>query len=98
MGTDRYSSNTNTSIILACSGSQQKIIYNIVHKRRDVLAVLATGFGKSICYQLPFLLSNKAVIVISPLISLMDDQIKQLNELIALKKFPFFLFQLCWIK
>ena len=60
---------------------QQKIIYNIVEKKKDVLAVLATGFGKSVCYQIPFLLTQKCVIVISPLISLMQDQMKQLKEL-----------------
>ena len=60
---------------------QQKIIYNIVKKKKDVLAVLATGFGKSVCYQIPFLLTQKCVIVISPLISLMQDQMKQLKEL-----------------
>ena len=60
---------------------QFKIIYNIIHKKKDILAVLATGFGKSICYQLPFLITNKCVIVVSPLISLMEDQMKQLNEL-----------------
>ena len=60
---------------------QYKIIYNITHKKKDVLAVLATGFGKSICYQLPFLISGKCVIVISPLISLMEDQMQQLDEL-----------------
>ncbi len=60
---------------------QYKIIHNITHRRKDVLAVLATGFGKSICYQLPFLISGKCVIVISPLISLMKDQMKQLDDL-----------------
>lgn len=60
---------------------QQKIIYNIVEKKKDVLAVLATGFGKSVCYQIPFLLTQKCVIVISPLISLIQDQMKQLKEL-----------------
>lgn len=60
---------------------QQKIIYNVIQKKRDVLAVLATGFGKSICYQIPFLITKKCVVVISPLISLMEDQMKQLDEL-----------------
>ena len=60
---------------------QQKIIYNIINKKRDVLAVLATGFGKSVCYQIPFLVTKKCVIVISPLISLMEDQMKQLDDL-----------------
>ena len=60
---------------------QLKIIYNIIQKKKDVLAVLATGFGKSICYQIPFLVTNKCVIVISPLISLMEDQMKQLEKL-----------------
>ena len=60
---------------------QLEIIYNIVKKKKDVLAILATGFGKSVCYQIPFLVTNKCVIVISPLISLMEDQMKQLDEL-----------------
>jgi len=47
----------------------------------DVLAILATGFGKSICYQLPYLIYNKCVIVISPLLALMKDQQKALMDL-----------------
>lgn len=59
---------------------QFKIIYNIVHKNRDVSATLSTGFGKSLCYQLPYLITNKSVIVISPLIALMEDQMKELYD------------------
>ena len=60
---------------------QFDIIYNIVYKNRDVLAVLPTGYGKSLCYQLPFLLTNECVVVISPLISLMEDQKSILDKL-----------------
>ena len=51
---------------------QYKIINNILKKNKDVCAILATGFGKSMCYQLPFLISDECVIVISPLIALME--------------------------
>lgn len=54
--------------------TQFNIITEVVINRRDVCAILATGFGKSICYQLPHLINNKVVIVVSPLISLMNDQ------------------------
>lgn len=53
---------------------QYQIINTIINDKRDVCGVLATGFGKSICYQLPYLITNKSVIVISPLIALMEDQ------------------------
>ena len=52
---------------------QFKIISNVLDGI-DVCAILATGFGKSICYQLPTLISLKCVIVISPLIALMHEQ------------------------
>ena len=59
---------------------QYKIIKNILNGN-DVCAVLPTGFGKSVCYQLPALYSKKSVIVFSPLISLIKDQIKQLKKM-----------------
>lgn len=53
---------------------QFDIISKIVNEKRDVCAILNTGFGKSLCYQLPHLITKKCVIVISPLIALMEDQ------------------------
>ncbi len=53
---------------------QFEIIYEILENKRDVCGILATGYGKSICYQLPFLIKRECVIVVSPLISLMEDQ------------------------
>ncbi|KAI7871107.1 P-loop containing nucleoside triphosphate hydrolase protein, partial [Lichtheimia hyalospora FSU 10163] len=47
----------------------------------DCLGILSTGYGKSICYQLPYFILNKTVIVISPLISLMEDQKEKFKNL-----------------
>lgn len=58
---------------------QQEIIQSILNGE-NVLAVLPTGAGKSICYQLPALISEKFSIVISPLIALMKDQVDSLNK------------------
>ena len=58
---------------------QEDIIHAIL-SGRDVLAIMPTGAGKSICYQVPALMLPGITIVISPLISLMQDQVKALNE------------------
>ena len=46
---------------------------------RDVLAVMPTGAGKSLCYQLPAIVDGKLTVVVSPLIALMRDQVRQLT-------------------
>ena len=59
---------------------QEEIIKNILDNN-DTIGILATGYGKSICYQLPYLITKKCVVVISPLISLMEDQCNKLKKL-----------------
>jgi len=58
---------------------QERVIETVL-AGRDVLAVMPTGAGKSICYQIPALLADGLTIVVSPLISLMADQVRALKE------------------
>lgn len=57
---------------------QREVIQNVLDGR-DTLAVMPTGGGKSLCYQIPALLFSGMTVVVSPLIALMQDQVSQLE-------------------
>ena len=78
------SGNSPISVLRAHWGYEQFLppqgeIINTALSGKDVLAVLPTGSGKSICYQLPALVTGKMTLVVSPLISLMKDQVDRLK-------------------
>lgn len=58
---------------------QKEVIEEILNGR-DVVALLPTGMGKSLCYQLPGYVFDKPVLIVSPLLSLMQDQVEQLKR------------------
>ena len=57
---------------------QLPVIQSVL-RRQDSIVVLPTGGGKSLCYQLPALIRNGLVVVVSPLVALMEDQVRQLR-------------------
>jgi ATP-dependent DNA helicase RecQ len=59
---------------------QAEVVARVL-EHRDTLAVMPTGGGKSLCYQLPALLFDGLTVVVSPLVALMQDQVGQLDEL-----------------
>jgi ATP-dependent DNA helicase RecQ len=61
-------------------GQQEEIVRCVV-SGRDALVVMPTGSGKSLCYQIPALLRAGTAIVVSPLIALMEDQVRALRQL-----------------
>jgi ATP-dependent DNA helicase RecQ len=60
---------------------EQEAIVNSLCEGNDTLVVMPTGAGKSLCYQVPALLRNGVGIVVSPLIALMHDQVRAMEEL-----------------
>ncbi|XP_052813197.1 bifunctional 3'-5' exonuclease/ATP-dependent helicase WRN-like isoform X2 [Mya arenaria] len=58
---------------------QWKILHSIMLDKRDNCVIMATGYGKSLCYQFPSLMTGRTTVVISPLISLMQDQVLSLQ-------------------
>src|SRR3954451_15214295 len=59
--------------------SQREVIEQVL-AGQDVLCVMPTGAGKSLCYQLPAVVQGGLTVVVSPLIALMQDQVQQLRD------------------
>jgi len=70
----------NTFKLNEFRNGQLEIITNVINNK-DVVVILPTGSGKSICYQLPAILSEGITIVVSPILSLIADQIHHLENL-----------------
>lgn len=58
----------------------QKEVIEALLQEQDVIALLPTGMGKSLCYQLPAYILEKPVLIVSPLLSLMQDQVEELKR------------------
>ena len=67
---------------------QEEVIKSLVTRGQDAAVFWATGQGKSLCFQIPALYLRKTVIVVSPLISLMQDQCAKLNALASANNEP----------
>lgn len=61
-------------------GNQEEIIDSLINKR-DVIAIMATGGGKSICFQIPAIIADGLTVVVTPLISLMQNQVEELKKI-----------------
>ena len=59
----------------------QKMIINAALEGRDTMVVHPTGSGKSLCFQFPPVYQNKKAVIITPTISLMQDQVQKLNKM-----------------
>jgi len=57
----------------------QEEIVDLILDRQNVLVVMPTGAGKSLCYQIPALVSDRLAVIVSPLVALMDDQVAGLR-------------------
>ncbi|UZN00698.1 DEAD/DEAH box helicase [Lysinibacillus sp. MHQ-1] len=58
----------------------QREVIEAILQEKDVMALLPTGMGKSLCYQLPAYILEKPVLIVSPLLSLMQDQVEELKR------------------
>src|ERR1700730_17942482 len=78
---DRLGSLLATAFRFSAFRPNQEAVCRAAIQGSDVLLVMPTGSGKSLCYQLPGLARGGTTLVVSPLIALMDDQVAKLKEL-----------------
>ena len=65
----------------SCFKDGQELIVQNILEHNDILAVMPTGYGKSLCYQFPAVIQKNMTIVVSPLIALMNDQVSYLKNI-----------------